>query len=110
MKKSPFVLLGVGAVVLSLTAVPLTARADHEDAALAFVAGAVVGHVIADHDHRYRPSHRRHHHEPVIRRVRSQHWHASHPSHRPVVRAHWKHHHKHDHRCDDRRHRHRGWR
>jgi hypothetical protein len=26
------------------------------------------------------------------------------------VRAHWKHHHKHDHRCDDRRHRHRGWR
>lgn len=110
MKKSPFVLLGVGAMVLGLAAVPLTARADHEDAALAFVAGAVVGHVIAGHDYKYRPSHRRHHHEPVIRRFRGHHVHGIHPSHRRVERGHWKHHHKHDHRGRDRNHRHRGWR
>lgn len=103
MKTSAFVLLGAGAVVLTLAAVPSTARADHDEA-LAFVAGAVVGHVIAGHDHRYHPVPRRYRHAPAVRHFRSHPGMGHYQFHRRVEHPHWKHHNKRDHGRYERRH------
>ena len=82
MFKTSTILLGTGVLVAGLAA-PMAANAGSQDEALAFVAGAVVGHVLSDQTHHVHYVHRRH---PVFvppgHRYRHHGWHKRHEVHR----------------------------
>lgn len=90
MIKTSTILLGAGMLIASLTA-PLAARADNDDAALAFVVGAAVGNALDDHRSRAQVVHwRRYGYWPHLSplywpRPHLDHYRRGHPE------RHWRH-------------------